>query len=259
MNRIVVISFDEAQLRIARERKGSKTLNKTKVLLFVGAAAVVAIGLVFAIRTNSTSTKDVQGAIATRTAQTAVNEINPFTNVASIPGIVDPSTIRFERLKMVELASKTKTTTDPGACKDKQFREPDGSSCQTVAVLERVKAVEARYSYNGPVLSTGEAIPGRDEFSVYFRPEELAAVGPVEKLNREQAESLFEMNTSRPMVAEKVIDKAHSHFCEGNYVDGNWTRKDPNCKDQVQYITQTVASPNLLVQVDLRRPTRASN
>jgi hypothetical protein len=234
-------------------------LNKTKVLLFAAAAVVVAIGLVFAIRTNSTSTKDVQGAIAKRSTQTAINEVNPFTNVASIPSIVDPATIRFEKLKRVELASKTKTTTDPEGCKDRQYRDPDGSTCTTVAVLERVKAVEAQYSYTGPVLSAGETIPGRTQFSVYFRPEELAAAGPVEKLNREQAGSLFETSTSRPMVDEKVIDKAHSQFCAGNYVDGNWMRKDPSCKDQVQYVTQTVPSPNLLVQVEVRRPTRASN
>lgn len=235
-------------------------MNKTKILLFVGAAVVVAIGLVFAIRTNtSTSTKDVQGAIATRSTQTAINEVNPFTNVASIPAIVDPATVRFERVKMVDLASKIKTTTDPEACKDKQFRDPDGSTCPTVAVLERVKAVEAQYSYNGPALSAGEAVPGRTQFSVYFRPEELAAAGPINKLKREQAESLFEVRTSRPMVEEKVIDKAHSQFCAGSYVDGNWMQKDSNCKDQVQYITQTVASPNLMIQVDVRRPTSASN
>ncbi len=235
-------------------------MNKTKTLVIVGAAVVVAIGLVFVTRTNtSTSTKDVQGAIAMRSTQTAINEVNPFTNLASIPAVVDPATLRFERLKMVELASKTKTTTDPAGCKDKQFRDPDGSACQTLAVLERVKAIEAQYSYNGPVLSAGEAVPGRDQFSVYFRPEELAAAGAVQKLNREQAESLFEVRTSRPMVEEKVIDKAHSQFCAGSYIDGNWTRKDPNCKDQVQYITQTVASPNLMVQVDVRRPTSASN
>lgn len=239
------------------ESEKEQALNKTKILLFVGAAVVVAIGLVFAIRTNtSTSTKDVQGAIASRSTQT-VNEVNPFTNVASIPSVVDPATVRFERLKMVDLASKTKTTTDAG-CKGNQSSDA-ASNCQTVAVLERVKAIEARYSYSGAVLSTGEAVPGRDQFSVYFRPEELAAAGPIDKLNREQAESLFEIRTSRPMVDEKVIDKAHSQFCAGNYVDGNWVRKDANCKDQVQYITQTVASPNLMIQVDVRRPTSASN
>ena len=232
-------------------------MNKTKVILFAGAAVVVAIGLVFAIRTNtSTSTNDVQGTVAKRTVET--NELNPFTNVASIPATVDPSTIRFEKVRAVELASKTKTNTDTQNCKDRQFREGD-MTCQSVTVVEKVKAIEARYSYSGPVIGSGEAVPGRDSFSVYFRPEDLAAAGPVEKLNREQAASLFAISTSRPTVDEKVIDKAHSHFCDGNYVDGNWTKKDPSCQDQIQYITQTVASPNLLVQVDLRHAADAGN
>jgi len=230
-------------------------LDKNKVILIAGVVVAFAIGLLIGTRWNSsTATNDVQGAIATRSVQT--NEINPFTNVASIPSVVDPSTVRFEKLKMVELASKTKTTTDPEKCKDRQFRDGD-VTCQTVTVLERVKAVEAQYSYNGPVLASGETVPGRDQFSVYFRPEELAAAGPVDKLKREQAESLFEVSTSRPMVEQKVIDQAHSHFCEGSYVDGTWKRKDANCQDQVQYLTQTVASPNLLIQVSIRRPAIA--
>jgi hypothetical protein len=226
------------------------------ILLFAG-GAVVATVVAYAIHaSSSTSTNDVQGTIAKRTSQT--NEINPFTNVASIPSTVDPASIRFEKLRNVELASKTKTTTDPNGCKDRQFRESD-MTCQTVQVIEKVKAVEARYSYSGPELSTGEASPGRDTSSVYFRPEQLAAVGQIDKLNREQAESLFDLSTSRPMVDEKVIDKAHSRFCDGNYVDGNWVRKDANCKDEVVYVTQTVPSPNLQVEVDTRRPEGAGN
>ena len=104
------------------------------------------------------------------------------------------------------------------------------------------------------MISAGESVPGRDTFSVYFRPEEVGVDGPVEKLKRDQAASFFQVSTSRPMVEQKVIDKQNSHFCEGNYVDGNWVRKDPKCQDQVQYINQTVPSPYLTVQVDLRHP-----
>ncbi len=226
------------------------------ILLFAG-GAVVALVVVYAIHSSSpTSTSDVQGTIAKRTSQT--NEINPFTNVANIPSTVDPASIRFEKLRNVELASKTKITSDPNNCKDRQFRESD-VNCQTVQVIEKVKAIEARYSYSGPVVSSGEASPGRDTFSVYFRPEELAAAGQIDKLNREQAESLLDVSTSRPMVDERVIDKTHSRFCDGNYVDGNWVRKDANCKDDVAYLTQTVASPNLQVQVDIHRPASAGN
>jgi hypothetical protein len=229
-------------------------MNKTKIALFAGAAVVIAVGVVLALRMNPSSTNDGQGTIAKPAAM--MSELTPFTNVASIPATVDPATIRFERLKMVDLASKTKTTTDPN-CKDRQFRDSDGSNCQTVSVEARVKALEAKYSYSGPVIGS-ESVPGRDEFSVYFRPEEVPVGGSLDKLNREQASSLFEVTTSRSTVQQKVIDKEHSQFCAGNYVDGNWTRTDPKCQDQVQYMTQTVPSPNLLVQVDARHLATAA-
>jgi len=236
-------------------------MTTTKIALFAGAAVIVAGGLVLAIRMNpSTSTNDGHGTIAAPVGVAPVkqagqlDQINPYTHVASIPATVDPSTIRFEKLRMVELASKTKTTSDSQDCKERQSREPDGSPCQTATVVERVQAVEATYSYNGPAVSSGEATPGRDTFSVYFRPEEVGVDGPVQKLKRDQAASFFQMSTYRAMVEQKVIDKEHSHFCEGNYVDGSWVRKDPKCQDQVQYANQTVPSQYLTVQVDLRQP-----
>jgi hypothetical protein len=247
--------------------KEEQTMTTTKMALFAGAVVVVAGGLILAIRMNpSTSSNEGHGAIGAPAPADAVkqagqlDQLNPFTHVASIPAIVDPSTIRFEKLRTVELASKTKTTTDTQKCKDQQFRDPDGSNCQTTTVEARVKAIEAIYSFSGPVIAAGENVPGRDTFSVYFRPEEVGLDGPVEKLKRDQAASFFQISSSRPMMEQKVIDKQHSHYCEGNYLDGSWVRKDPKCEDQVQYINQTVPSPNLTVQVDLRHPaTVASN
>jgi hypothetical protein len=228
-------------------------MTATKIALFAGAAVVVAGGLAWVIRNSSTSTSDGHGTIAAPAAMAVRqgDQLNPFTHIASIPASVDPATIRFEKLKTVELASKTSTSTDPN-CKDKQFREPDASNCQTVKVEEKVKAIEALYSYNGTVIGAGESVPGRDNFSVYFKPEEVATDGPADKLKRDQAASLFQVNTYRGTVDQKVVDKANSHFCEGSYVDGSWVRKDPKCQDQVQYVTQTVPSPYLTVQVDLR-------
>jgi hypothetical protein len=230
-------------------------MNTTKIALFAGAAVAIAGGLVLAIRMNpSTSTADGAGTVAALVKPTnpQLNEVNPFTHLASIPVGVDPSTIRFEKLRKIELASKTKTTTDLQHCKDMQFRDPDGSTCQTTTVLERVKALEARYSFSGLDLGTGESTPGRQTFSVYFRPEEVAADGPVENLKRDQAAAMFQLNTYRPMVEQKVIDKQHSRLCEGNYIDGNWMHTDPKCEDQVQFISQAVPSPYLTVQVELR-------
>jgi hypothetical protein len=235
-------------------------MNRTKITLFGAIAVVVAVGLVFAIRTNTPgSTKDARGAIAVVPAQpSTTRELDPFTHVASIPATVDPSTIRFEKLKIVDLASKTQTTTDPNDCKERKFREPDGSSCESVKVLEHVKAIEADYSFVGPQSSTGEGETGptRQTFAVYFRPEEVP-VSSVSKLKREQAASLFRVTTSRPIVQERVIDKQNSRFCPGNYVDGSWVQTDPNCKEQVQYATRTAPAEYWAVDVDLGHPILA--
>jgi hypothetical protein len=237
-------------------------MKRSKIALFAGAAVVVAGGLALAIRMNpSTSTRDGAGAMGAPVKPSNVRQgdVNPFTHEASIPVGADPSSIRFEKLKTVELASKTKTTTDPERCKELQFRDPDGSNCQTTTVLERVKAVEATYSYNGLELGSGEAVPGRTTFSVYFRPEEVAVDGPVEKLKRDDAASMFQVSSYRPMVEQKVVDKEHSRYCAGKYVDGAWVRTDSKCQDEVQFVTQTLPSPYLAIQVDLRqRPAAAA-
>ena len=65
----------------------------------------------------STSNNDGHGTIAAPVTQTGqMDQLNPFSHVATIPAIVDPSTIRFEKLRTVELASKTKTTTNSQDC-----------------------------------------------------------------------------------------------------------------------------------------------
>jgi len=236
-------------------------MNQGKITLFAGIAVIVAGCLVWAIRMNTpASTKDARGAIGASVPEPALSsanqELNPFTHVATIPATVDPKTIRFEKLKMVELASKTQLTSDPQDCKEQQFRDPGGPNCESVKVLERVKAIEANYSFIGPEISSGEGNfgPSRQTFSVYFRPEELPVSGSVQKLNKEQAGSLFDVSTSRPMVQQKVIDQQNSHFCAGNYVDGSWVQTDPKCKEQVQYTTRAVPSSYLAVEVNLRHP-----
>ena len=135
-------------------------MTATKIALLAGAAVVVAGGLALVIKNSSTSSNEGHGTIAAPAPVATVQggPLNPFTHVASIPASVDPSTIRFEKLKSVELASRTSTSMDPN-CKDKQFREPDGSNCEQVKVEEKVKAIEALYSYNGTVMSAGESVP----------------------------------------------------------------------------------------------------
>src|SRR5579871_1102757 len=127
-------------------------MTTTKIVLFVGAAVVVAGGLVLALRMNPTSSNDGHGTIGAPVAGVTpsgqIDQATPFSRIASIPAVVDPSTIRFEKLRSVELASKTKTTDSPD-CKDQQFRDPDGRNCQKVTVEARVKALVATYSFAG--------------------------------------------------------------------------------------------------------------
>jgi hypothetical protein len=235
-------------------------MSKTKIALFAVVAVIVAGGLVVALRTNApASSAEGRGTIAVPIQPSHDRELDPFTHVASIPATVDPSSIRFEKLKMVDLASRTQTT-KVADCNDRQFRDPDGSTCESLKVLERVKAVRADYSFIGPQMSSGEGDtggPNRQTFSVYFRPEELPVNGSVSNLKREQAESLFQISTTRPMVQERVVDKQSSHLCEGNYVDGNWVQTDKNCQEQLQYATRTVPSEYWAVAVDLRHPVLA--
>src|SRR5271166_467792 len=110
-------------------------MTTKKIALLAGAAVVVAGGLVLAIRMNPSTSSDGHGTIGAPVAAVRpsgqMDQLNPFTHVASIPAIADPSTIRFEKLRMVELASKTKTTTDTQNCKERKFRDPDGTNCQT--------------------------------------------------------------------------------------------------------------------------------
>jgi hypothetical protein len=196
------------------------------------------------------------GAVLLSASAFAQSNIDPFTHRAFIPATVDTSTIRLEKVKMVDLASKTENTMAPG-CKEKQFRDPDGSNCEVVKVLEHVKAVEADYSFIGPQLGTGEGDtrPNRQTLAVYFRPEEVPVSGEVAKLNRE---SLFQVSTSRPIIQQRVVDEQNSRLCKGNYVDGNWVQADPNCKEQVQYTNRTVPATYWVVEVDVRHPMASS-
>ena len=235
-------------------------MNTTKIALFAGAALLFAGGLVMVTKMNTpSSTADSRGAIGVPGPASTERALDPFTHVASIPATVDPGTIRLEKLKSVDLASKTETTTRPD-CNDRQFRDPDGTSCDMVKVLEKVKAVEADFSYIGPQAGTSDVQTGpvRQTFTVYFHPEEVPATALDSKLKREQMASLFQISTSRPMVQERAIDKQNSHFCEGNYVDGNWVPADSKCKDQVQYTTTAVPASYWAVAVDLAHPAVAA-
>ena len=75
------------------------------------------------------------------------DESEPFTHSVYILVYADPSTIKFEKAKLVEV------------------RTPAGT---------RVSACEVTYSYTGPALASDEHGDPHFTFKVYFKPDELS-------------------------------------------------------------------------------------
>jgi hypothetical protein len=69
-------------------------------------------------------------------------------------------------------------------------------------------------------------------------------------MKRSELATYFNVATSRAPVRAAAIDETTSSFCDGNYMDGNWIQKDPNCKDKVSFKTVTRPSDYITVQVD---------
>ena len=133
-----------------------------------------------------------------------VKDLNPFTHVVRLPGGADLSSIRFEQAKLVKVPTR-------------------------VTSVENAPAYEITYSYDGPAIAS-------DEFSAATRKmlEKKAA--------RSDLAAVFHLTSSREPARRVAIDEADSRFCEGNYVDGAWQRRDTQCNEIVKY--QTVTSPS---------------
>ena len=116
------------------------------------------------------------------------------------------------------------------------------------------RAYEVTYSFIGEPLASDEYGDHYFHFQVYFRPEELPTglrrALSIGKMKRSELTTYFNVAISRPAVRAAVIDEANSSFCDGNYVDGNWIQRDPNCKDKVSFKTVTRPSDYITVQVD---------
>jgi hypothetical protein len=198
---------------------------------------------------------------ATRSTKSGVtpqiNDLHPFTHLASIPASSDPAKIKIEKVKATRVFTKEKTIVNPGYCKDLQFRDPGGSMfCPYTEDASPAPAYEVTYSFKGEPLASDEYGNRYFTFQVYFRPEELSPglrrTLSIGKVRRAELSTYFDVTTSRIPVRAAVIDEANSSFCDGNYVDGNWIQKDPNCKDRVSFKTVTRPSDYITVQVDPR-------
>jgi hypothetical protein len=182
-------------------------------------------------------------------------DLNPFTHLATIPTGADLTTIRFEKARLVNLASRVRLTKDGGYCKELAFRDPGGSlACPYGQTETRIPAYEVTYSYTGQPLASDEYAVRNFTFSVYFRPDEFAPdlqnALSRGKLRRSDAAGYFALSTYREPAARLAIDDSHSHFCEGSYVDGAWVRADAGCKETISYTALTAPSLYVTVKVD---------
>jgi hypothetical protein len=180
--------------------------------------------------------------------------LHPFTHVAAIPTGSSLSSVRIESIRLVKVATKRRTVTNDRYC-NLPWMELGGSmACQRTADESPVPAYRVTYSYRGQPLASDEYGNPYFTFSVYFRPDEIGqrlremvAFGKVRRANLEE---FFQLSTSRESVQQIVIDSANSTLCDGNYVDGNWTRTNPKCQDRIVYQRVATASPYISVRVD---------
>ena len=184
-----------------------------------------------------------------------VGETHPFTHLAYIPVGANLSSIKFQGVKKVKVATQRKSTTDVRYCKDQEFRDPGGSMyCPYLQLELPSTAYQVTYSYDGQALSSDEYGSTHFTFSVYFRPDELSRdirnTLTKHTISRADLAGYFELSSHWGRVQQVAVDEAASTFCEGNFIDGNWTHRDSKCQDKVHYAIVNTPSDYITVQVD---------
>jgi hypothetical protein len=192
-----------------------------------------------------------------------IKDLDPFTHVVRIPADADLSSIRFEKARLVKIPTKVKFAENARYCEQLAFRDPGGSLyCPAAALEGATPAYEITYSYDGPPMSSDEFGGKHFTFRAYFRPEDFSAATRKmfsgEKAVRSDLAAVFHLATARDPERRLVIDEANSRFCEGNYVDGAWQRKDPKCNETINYQTVTAPSDYLTIQIGLSRAQQAA-
>jgi hypothetical protein len=194
-----------------------------------------------------------------RGVELQIEDLYPFTNIASIPADSDPASIKLERVKPAKVFTERKPVMDPSYCYDLRFRDPGGSMyCPYAQEKSPAPAYEVTYSFTGQPLASDEYGNRNFTFQVYFRPEELpqalrTAIS-AGKVKRAELATYFNVATSRMQIREAVIDEANSSFCDGNYMDANWIQKDPKCRDKVSLKIATIPSDYITVRVEPASP-----
>jgi hypothetical protein len=186
-------------------------------------------------------------------------ELSSDAHVAYIPQGSDVSSIRFEGIRRVEIATRTTSASDAAYCAQLQFRDPGGSMyCPQVKVESRATAFEVTYSFLGQPMASDEFGNGRFRFHVYFDPAELTSemreMASARRAERKFAAEMFSVKISGEPVRRVVIDDRRSSFCDGNYIDGAWTHTDSKCVDRVEYRTISAPSDYVAVRIDAVQP-----
>jgi hypothetical protein len=184
-----------------------------------------------------------------------VKDLDPFTHVVRIPADAEQSSIRFEHVKLVKIPTKVRFTENARYCGQLAFRDPGGSSyCPNASFEDPTAAYEVIYSYNGPPMASDEFGGTHFTFRAYFRPEDFSAATRrmlEKKAARSDLAAVFHLTSSREPERRVLIDEANSRFCEGNYVDGAWRRKDTQCNEIIKYNTVTSPSEYVTIRIGL--------
>ncbi len=184
-----------------------------------------------------------------------VEELHPFTHVAAIPATSDPATLRFEGVRAVTVFTKTRTRLDAEYCEGVTHRDPGGSMfCPARQDAAATRAYAVTYSYRGEPLASDEQGGRSFTFQVYFRAEELPSALRTainaHAIHGAEAAPYFRVTALRQTVQDAVIDQAHSIFCEGNFIEGLWTRTNAQCQDKIRVKTVSRPSDYFVVTVD---------
>jgi hypothetical protein len=181
-----------------------------------------------------------------------VLDLQPFTRIAYVPASADLSSLKIESIKATKVATKVRVTTDLRYCHERSAVEPGGSMyCPRTSDESFVRAYQVTYSFRGQPVASDEYGNTNFSFSVYFRPDEISpalrrAISSG-KIKGTAAADLFRVTTSNDSIRHVVVDQANSTICDGNYVDGHWTRTNPKCEDSLAY--QSVAAPSMYITV----------
>ncbi|HEX4170573.1 MAG TPA: hypothetical protein VHZ55_34355 [Bryobacteraceae bacterium] len=190
-------------------------------------------------------------------ASNKIVDLGPFTRVTYIPVGADLSSISFEGIHAVKVATKERSVTNLHYCDERLTTEPGGSMyCPLITLESAVPAYKVAYTFTAPPMASDEYGNTSFTFSVYFSPDDISPSLREAllsgKVSRAEASRYFRISASRNSARQVMVDEAKSTFCEGDYIDGNWSHTNPTCQDHIVYKNVASASPYLTVKVDVR-------